>query len=808
MRILLVDDEASVLQTLMAILKTIPGHEVRVAANSQKAHEHAANMGGLDLLISDVVMEPTDGFTMRAELQAMYPKMRTIFVSGYDLSDYSHQLDGAHVVSKPVDAALLRGLVENNVQQMVDAATAHHAAGRPPTATAAPAPMRATVVVPQPTAGIPSSAPRPAYQAPAVAQPQAVAQPRAVAPQPVAQPQAVAPPRVAAPQPAAAPQGMPGMPPVQAMPQARAMPQAVSASQPRAIASGVRAVAVPATAGSSSDPLIGVQLGDYRVQQFLGKGVWGSTYLAIQLSVNRPVGLKVMDLANAHDENARHHFLADARAKAAVQHPFIVSVFEADERNGLVFYTHEFLDGATLEDLAQQGQQFDEKITLHVLKVAGEGLNYLWSHNLAHSTIDAKCIRMGKDGIARLANLATSRPDPDITAEYEIQTVAGLIAPLIAPAVQSVGLRALLSRMAGGANAITAWPAVLQAVKALEPKVVPIEAAKIKAADAAAQRAVEAARIAQKRSLIVQLGTLAGLLLAVAFVVWKFVLSNKRDLTQKIAIPEGNYTVGPLSDSRTINLGPFDIDKYEVTIGDYAEFIAFCEANPDKEHNYDHERSTQRQTSHANPDVMTLIGRARKGTEVFIREGEGGIAVDLNCPMVAVTYWDAYAYAKWRGRDLPTEEEWEVAARGPKGNKYPWGDDLVLKNFNSNPSYAAMKPTQSTEDGYNYWAPVDKFSRDESPFKVVGMAGNVAEWVYRKEGAKEIPVVKGGSFATPPIPMSDRLTNLLAEDCRYILPAASKKKAMPGSNEFSYVGDPIMPSTRCLYIGFRTVKRK
>ncbi|MEQ1853168.1 MAG: response regulator, partial [Chthoniobacteraceae bacterium] len=104
MRILLVDDEASVLQTHMAILKTLPGHEVRVAANAQKAHEHAATLGGVDLLITDVVMEPVDGFTLRDELETLYPAMQTILISGYDQSDYGARQNSATVFATPVDA--------------------------------------------------------------------------------------------------------------------------------------------------------------------------------------------------------------------------------------------------------------------------------------------------------------------------------------------------------------------------------------------------------------------------------------------------------------------------------------------------------------------------------------------------------------------------------------------------------------------------------------------------------------------------------------------------------------------------------
>src|SRR5207244_2116424 len=104
MRILIVDDEAGVLQALMVIVRALPGHEIKVAANAQKANEHAAAMGGVDLLITDVVMEPVDGFSLRAELQAKYPAMQTVFISGYDLSDYAEHIGGAPTLAKPVDA--------------------------------------------------------------------------------------------------------------------------------------------------------------------------------------------------------------------------------------------------------------------------------------------------------------------------------------------------------------------------------------------------------------------------------------------------------------------------------------------------------------------------------------------------------------------------------------------------------------------------------------------------------------------------------------------------------------------------------
>ena len=776
MRILIVDDEADVLQAIMAVVRAVPGHDVRVAANAQKAMDHAGALGGVDLLITDVVMEPTDGFTLRAALQAEYPAMRTVFVSGYDLSDYAEQTADAAVLQKPVDAMALITEIGKAVG---------HITGPPRAA----APEKARVAGKTTAITLP---------------PAAVSRVPAPRPEPVAVPTAV---------------------PAQAIPIAQlvAEPAAgvTAASQP---AVALQALAV---ADDSSDPLLGVQLGDYRVQQLIGEGSWGRVYLALQLSVNRRVGLKVLDAARAEEEGVHAQFLAHARAKAAVLHPFIMSVFEADEQNGLAFYTHEFLDGASLEELVARGQVLDEKTALHVLKVVGEGLQYFWSHNISHAPFEAGSLRLGGDNIARMANIAIANVDPEVTVESELLTTGTILRQLTQEESISAGLRLLLGRMTGGPNPVDGWPAVLQAVKALEPKVIPVEAAKMKAADAAAMRAVEAARKSKKRSIIINICTLTALLALLGFVVWKYALSNARRLDMQVQIPVGRYMVGSPEEGGRVTLGTFEIDKYEVSIGEYAKFIAWCEQNQAREHEFDHPRG-DRKAPHVNKDVKALILNAMvRGGRVFKHDADParklgadpGAELDLNSPMVAVTFWDAYAYAQWRGkiaekdgipRDLPTEEEWEVAARGTKGYKYPWGDELKVKNFNSNEGYNPLMPgATKTEDGYNYWAPVDKFMGDASEFNVVGMAGNVCEWVYRKEGNKEIPLLKGASFASNPIPMWGHIQKIPAEDAWYVRPAADKKSMRPGADgEAYFVGDDLTASFRSLYVGFRTIKRK
>ena len=164
-----------------------------------------------------------------------------------------------------------------------------------------------------------------------------------------------------------------------------------------------------------------------------------------------------------------------------------------------------------------------------------------------------------------------------------------------------------------------------------------------------------------------------------------------KPLTELVEIPAGPFTMG--RDNGPDNEGPahevdlpvYYIEMFEVTNAQFAVFV----------------------------DDTGYVTDAEQGGSPGWQAFAAG---KENHPVVKVSWNDAAAYCEWAGRRLPTEAEWEKAARGPEALLYPWGNDW-------DPEKANVK-----EAGYRGTTPVGIFAENASPYGVFDLAGNVWEW--------------------------------------------------------------------------------
>jgi formylglycine-generating enzyme required for sulfatase activity len=160
---------------------------------------------------------------------------------------------------------------------------------------------------------------------------------------------------------------------------------------------------------------------------------------------------------------------------------------------------------------------------------------------------------------------------------------------------------------------------------------------------------------------------------------------------EMVEVPAGTFTMGSGNGkpedapSHEVDLPAYSIDKFEVANADFAQFVEATGYQTDAEKG------------------------GEKGWQAYA-EGKD------NHPVVKVSWNDAKAFCEWMGKRLPTETEWEKAARGAEGFTFPWGEDWDSQKANAK------------ETGLRGTTAVGSFGTGASPYGAVDMAGNVWEW--------------------------------------------------------------------------------
>lgn len=483
---------------------------------------------------------------------------------------------------------------------------------------------------------------------------------------------------------------------------------------------------------------VGTRLGDYKLLREIQRDADFALYEAEQTSIGRHVALKTLYRKHRKDINWVQGFVNEASARASVNHPAISLVYECDQEMGVNFYTLELVDAPSLTDLARRRAELDDTVLWKVLSAASSALLYLRDNGMSHRLFTAQSILIVKGAEPRIANPVRGRGLP-LAPEDErrqMELLADAIHPFLKKAGTDPALFSLVDRM--GTDRIDAINSIEGLRKALNP---PDPKEGLSNA--------ELAKITEKetnRTALVA-GSLIGFLIVAAVVTFLMIGSRPevRDLEVFIKVPAGVF---PFQNTGEIEQPEFWIGRHEVTIAEYAKFLDDLSAHPDKVAKLRHPDQPAEKTSYAPEKWEQYYATAQKGGSFF------GGKIDPNCPVVGVDYWDAHAYATWRGGRLPTEQEWEKAARGRSGSVYPWGDELVNANFNSGLDHESKEGVAvGSIDGYKYWCPVDAIAADESRYGVIGLAGNVSEWTATWDAHpdvpdKRVPLKRGASFAT------------------------------------------------------------
>ncbi len=446
----------------------------------------------------------------------------------------------------------------------------------------------------------------------------------------------------------------------------------------------------------------------YEITNKIGEGGMGVVYKGIDLVMQRTVAIKMLHANLLGETGVRQRFLREGRLMSTLNHPHVVQVYDLVEDNRMLALVMEFVEGITLTEYLQQwGGKLPYAEILSLFVPILQAMEEAHNQGIIHRDLKPDNILLQRTQtwmFPKIADFGLAK-----IIEGTSYTVSGALlgtcmymSPEQIQSERSLDHRAdiyslgiTLYQMCTGRCPFqdTNHFALMMAHVQNEP---PLPSKQRQDMPEALETLILEALVKQPeqrldscQSFQERLESALGTVEAVTQPLLEELPPKleQADGSEMILIPGGDFLMGPKR--RSVYLDPFYIDRYAVTNLQFRLFLDTTGYRPS-------DTSSHRFLAHWNH---------RK------------IPPKLeNHPVIFVSWYDARAYAIWAGKSLPTEAQWEKAARGEKGLKYPWGRD------DPSPERANFGRTKSGP------VAVDAMPKGASPYGALGLAGNVWEW--------------------------------------------------------------------------------
>lgn len=466
------------------------------------------------------------------------------------------------------------------------------------------------------------------------------------------------------------------------------------------------------------------RIAKYELEKYLGGGM-SEVYRARDTVLGRTVAVKLLVGQAAANPDTRARFLLEAKVSSGIAHENVITTYDYGEEDGVPYMVLEFLTGQTLKDALKSEEQMPLRKRVSIALQLAKALAHVHSLQLIHRDIKPDNVHLDAQGRVKLmdfgivktedvnltqAGFALGTPHyvpPELVMGQPVTVLMDVYAfgvvlyeiltgkrAIQADTVERIFYQILHEEISFAPMVEAGVPEPLQAL--VRSATMRDPAGRVQSMDAVVAtleqwlmgnptQAQDVAGLAPRRvrvsnTWLAGAGTVAMFL--AAGIGYLFMSAPKAAgriddaRGEMVLVPAGPFLFG--ADKQKIELPAFYIDVTEVSNEAYE---GFCRA-----------------TGRPLPPGYT--------------RGTPGL------PVVNVSLDDARAYAAWAGKRLPTEKEWEKAARGVDGRRYPWGDqaDAGRANVADNP-----------DDSWQHLVSVDAFRMGRSPFAALQMIGNVRE---------------------------------------------------------------------------------